>query len=102
MVRRVVIAVTYGSPSKSIVLNAVMVAVSDLVKEGIEPYIIQVYNPGSETYISVNGRRIEEIDEKLHERIKELVYETLIDEDLNGVRNYLLMGIAGALEEPIL
>ena len=98
MGRIVTITVTYGSPNKANVLNAVMVALSEVVKRGIEPRILQVYYPGSETIVTVNGRQVK-VDESLHERIKEAIYESLIDEDVNDIVNLGIRGVAGAVED---
>ncbi len=98
MGRVVTITITYGSPNKASVLNAVMVALSEVVKEGVEPRILQVYYPGSDTIVTVNGRQLR-VDESLHERIKEAIYESLIDEDLNDIVNLGIRGVAGAVEE---
>ncbi len=91
----VTITVTYGSPGRGTVLNAVLVAASSLARRGIEPRILQVYSPGSETRVTVNGHEIP-IDERLVDNIKEKVYESLMGEDASDVV-VGLRGVAGAV-----
>ncbi len=96
--KTVTITVTYGHPNQAIILNAVMVAVSELSKKGIDARVLQVYMPGTKPSISVNGKYIV-IDELLHKRIEEEVYETLSDEMAEDIIDYLVLGIAAAIFE---
>ncbi|NPA99231.1 MAG: hypothetical protein GXO43_07615 [Crenarchaeota archaeon] len=89
------ITVTYGSSIDAIVLNAVMVAASELGKDGIEPRILQVYQPGAKLKVSVNGVEID-IDENLHEKIIETAYASLIEEDYTDHRDFLVDAVAAA------
>ena len=89
------ITVTYGSSIDAIVLNAVMVAASELGKDGIESRILQVYQPGADLKVSVNGVEID-IDENLHERIVETAYASLIEEDYTDHRDFLVDAVAAA------
>ncbi len=95
MRRVVTITVTYGSPGRGVVLNAVLVAASYLARKGIEPRILQVYSPGSETRVSVNGLDVP-VDERLADSITEKVFEALMDEDAGEIKTGL-RGVAGAL-----
>ncbi len=76
-------------------MNAVLVAASYLMRKGVEPRILQVYSPGSETRVSVNGLEVP-VDEKLVDSITEKVFEALMDEDAGEIRTGL-RGVAGAL-----
>ncbi|MCD6300582.1 MAG: hypothetical protein J7L82_00745 [Staphylothermus sp.] len=96
--KTVTITVTYGHPNQAIILNAVMVAVSELTKKGIDARVLQVYMPGTKPSISVNGKYVV-IDEFLHKRIEEEVYETLTDEAAEDIIDYLVLGIAAAVLE---
>ncbi len=96
--KTVTITVTYGHPNQAIILNAVMVAVSELSKKGIDARVLQVYMPGTKPSISVNGKYIV-IDELLHKRIEEEVYESLSDEMAEDIIDYLVLGIAAAIFE---
>ena len=89
------ITVTYGSSIDAIVLNAVMVAASELGRDGIEPRILQVYQPGADLKVSVNGVEID-IDENLHERIIETAYASLIEEDYTDHTDFLVDAVAAA------
>ena len=89
------ITVTYGSSIDAIVLNAVMIAASELGKDGIESRILQVYQPGADLKVSVNGVEID-IDENLHERIIETAYASLIEEDYTDHRDFLMDAVAAA------
>ncbi|ADI32053.1 hypothetical protein Shell_0947 [Staphylothermus hellenicus DSM 12710] len=88
----ITITVVYGSPEEAVIVNAVSVAASKLLEEGIEANIIQVYMPGTKPSISVNGVYVE-IDELLHLKIEEKAYETLIENITNKVSE-LVSGIA--------
>lgn len=92
---KVVITVTYGSPRESIILNAVMVAASELLKKGIEPEILQIYSPGATSHITVNGKQVK-IDEKLHKTIQEVAYESLIEESAEELLMLISSGVAAA------
>ena len=89
------ITVTYGSSIDAIVLNAVMVAASELGKDGIESRILQVYQPGAKLKISVNGVDVD-IDENLYEKIIETAYASLIEEDYSDHKDFLVDAVAAA------
>ena len=89
------ITITYGSSIDAIVLNAVMVAASKLGKDGIEPRILQVYQPGAKLEVSVNGLEVD-IDENLYEKIIETAYASLIEEDYSNNKDFLIDAVAAA------
>ncbi len=89
------ITITYGSSIDAIVLNAVMVAASELGKDGIESRILQVYQPGAKLKISVNGLEVD-VDENLYEKIIETAYASLIEEDYSDHKDFLIDAVAAA------
>ncbi len=89
------ITITYGSTVDAVVLNAVIVAASELRKDGIESRILQVYQPGTKLKISVNGLEID-ITKNLHEKIIETAYASLIEEDYFDHKDFLIDAVAAA------
>lgn len=79
--RRVLITIVYGLIFDANVINAVYAAAYDLRKLGLEPVIVQVYNPGSKLRISVNGVYLN-VDEDLIQKIVSTALETTSHEEV--------------------
>ncbi len=79
--RRVWITIVYGEIFDANVINAVFAAAHDLRKLGLEPVIVQVYNPGSRLRISVNGVYLN-VDENLVDEIVSTALETASYEEV--------------------
>ncbi len=84
MVEKAVIIVSYGSFKRS-VIDSVLAIMADLVLNGVEPQLIQIYNPGSETAISVNGKSIKLEDIDSYEEIRDRVFEAVIGREIGVI-----------------